>query len=142
MQIIRDYQFVTPQDRGASVAIGNFDGVHIGHQSVIDLARKAAPDAPLGIMTFEPHPREYFAPDAPPFRLASAETRAHRLEKLGYQNPSLYIMVRRMRSGSLPPAARPAAEWFHGQLAQFLGELPGGSSAAAQRYGERLLAPR
>lgn len=85
MQIIRDFQFVEPQDRGASAAIGNFDGVHIGHQSVIDLARSARPDAPLGILTFEPHPREYFAPDAPPFRLMRGNARAHRLEKLGVQ---------------------------------------------------------
>ncbi|WP_170404868.1 bifunctional riboflavin kinase/FAD synthetase [Ruegeria arenilitoris] len=85
MQIIRDFQFVDPEDRGASVAIGNFDGVHIGHQSVIDLARKACPDAPLGVLTFEPHPREYFAPDASPFRLMRGNARAHRLEKLGVQ---------------------------------------------------------
>ena len=83
MRIIRDYQFVSPDDRGATVAIGNFDGVHIGHRAVIDMARKAAPDAPLGIVTFEPHPREYFAPDAPPFRLMNAEAKANRLEKLG-----------------------------------------------------------
>ena len=83
MQIIRDFQFVEPEDRGASVAIGNFDGVHLGHQSVIELARSAAPDVPLGVMTFEPHPREYFAPDAPPFRLMRGNTRAHRLQKLG-----------------------------------------------------------
>ncbi len=85
MHIIRDFQFVEPEDRGASVAIGNFDGVHVGHRSVIDLARQAAPDAPLGVLTFEPHPREYFAPDAPPFRLMRGNTRAHRLEKLGVE---------------------------------------------------------
>ena len=83
MRIIRDYQFVAPTDRGASAAIGNFDGVHLGHQSVIRLARDAAPDAPLGILTFEPHPREFFAPDSPPFRLMSRNARRHRLEKLG-----------------------------------------------------------
>lgn len=83
MRIIRDYQFVKPQDRGASAAIGNFDGVHLGHRSVIDLARRAAPEAPLGVLTFEPHPREYFAPDSPPFRLMSPEARASRLEKIG-----------------------------------------------------------
>ena len=54
MRIIRDYQFVEAADRGASVAIGNFDGVHLGHRSVIDLARTAVPDAPLGVLTFEP----------------------------------------------------------------------------------------
>ncbi len=85
MQIIRDFQYIEPEDRGASVAIGNFDGVHVGHQSVIELARNAAPNAPLGVLTFEPHPREYFAPDAPPFRLMRGNARAHRLEKLGVQ---------------------------------------------------------
>jgi riboflavin kinase/FMN adenylyltransferase len=85
MQIIRDYDYVDQANRGASVAIGNFDGVHLGHQSVIDIARAHAADldAPLGVLTFEPHPREYFAPDAPPFRLMSREARAHRLQKLG-----------------------------------------------------------
>ncbi len=85
MRIIRDYQFVDDQDRGASVAIGNFDGVHVGHQTVIDLAAQAAPDAPLGILTFEPHPRQYFAPEAPTFRLMSSAARASRLEKLGVE---------------------------------------------------------
>lgn len=83
MRIIRDDQFIEDQDRGASVAIGNFDGVHRGHLSVIDLARR--PDMPLGILTFEPHPREFFAPDAPPFRLMSSKARASRLEKLGVE---------------------------------------------------------
>lgn len=87
MQIIRDYHFVNDTDRGAAAAIGNFDGVHLGHQSVIDIARAegARIGAPLGIMTFEPHPRQYFAPTAPPFRLMSAKARAHRLEKLGVE---------------------------------------------------------
>jgi len=85
MRIIRDYKFVNPDDRGAAVAIGNFDGLHLGHQSVINIAREKAAQltCPLGVVTFEPHPRQYFAPDAPPFRLMNAESRAHRLEKLG-----------------------------------------------------------
>ncbi|MGR3578796.1 MAG: riboflavin biosynthesis protein RibF, partial [Sagittula sp.] len=83
MRIVRDYQYTSPGDRGASVAIGNFDGVHLGHQAVIGLALQAVPTAPLGVLTFEPHPREFFAPDAPSFRLMSAEARTARLEKLG-----------------------------------------------------------
>lgn len=85
MRIIRDWEFVEDQDRGASAAIGNFDGVHRGHQYVIDIARAEAVrlGAPLGVMTFEPHPRQYFAPKAPPFRLMNAEARAHRLDWLG-----------------------------------------------------------
>ncbi|WP_300059616.1 bifunctional riboflavin kinase/FAD synthetase [uncultured Roseobacter sp.] len=85
MRIIRDFQFVAPEDRGASAAIGNFDGVHLGHQSVIDLARQAEPEAPLGIVTFEPHPRSFFAPNAPAFRLMGRDARASRLEKLGVE---------------------------------------------------------
>lgn len=80
MQINQHWQGLDPDTRGASVAMGNFDGVHLGHRSVIDLAR---PHGPLGIVTFEPHPREYFAPAAPPFRLMNAEARSNRLAKLG-----------------------------------------------------------
>jgi riboflavin kinase / FMN adenylyltransferase len=103
MRIIRDYQFVEDQDRGASAAIGNFDGVHLGHQSVIDLARVACPDAPLGIVTFEPHPREFFAPEAPPFRLMGRDARAHRLEKLGVER--LYELPFNAALASLTPRA-------------------------------------
>jgi riboflavin kinase/FMN adenylyltransferase len=81
MQTITHWQGLAPAQRGASVAMGNFDGVHLGHRSVIELA--ATRGAPLGILTFEPHPREFFAPGAPPFRLMNAEARAHRMEKLG-----------------------------------------------------------
>lgn len=74
---------LTQDDGGASVALGNFDGVHLGHQSVIAQSRR--PDLPLGVVTFEPHPRQFFAPAAPTFRLMNAEARAHRLEKLGVE---------------------------------------------------------
>ncbi len=85
MRLIRDYQFVNENDKGASAAIGNFDGVHLGHQSVIDLAREQARanKIPLGVLTFEPHPRTYFAPQAPAFRLMNSEARETRLAKLG-----------------------------------------------------------
>jgi riboflavin kinase/FMN adenylyltransferase len=87
MRVLRDYQYAKSGDRGASAAIGNFDGVHLGHRAVIDIARQQAErrDAPLGVLTFEPHPREYFDPDGPPFRLMNAEAKAHRLEKLGVE---------------------------------------------------------
>ncbi|PTX03845.1 bifunctional riboflavin kinase/FAD synthetase [Pararhodobacter aggregans] len=81
MQIITTWTDIDPALKGASVAMGNFDGVHRGHQAVIDAARR--PDVPLGVITFEPHPRQVFAPDAPPFRLMNAEARQNRLAKLG-----------------------------------------------------------
>lgn len=85
MQTFKTYRNLPSASHGASAAIGNFDGVHLGHQAVIDIARARArkTQAPLGIVTFEPHPRQVFAPDAPPFRLMNAAARAHRLEKLG-----------------------------------------------------------
>ncbi|PVA09904.1 bifunctional riboflavin kinase/FMN adenylyltransferase [Pelagivirga sediminicola] len=82
MRIFHDYRAVPATAKGASAAIGNFDGVHLGHRAVIDMARGAVPGAPLGIVTFTPHPREHFAPDAPPFRLMSPAARANRLAKL------------------------------------------------------------
>lgn len=65
--------------------MGNFDGVHLGHRAVIEAAARAA-DAPLGIITFEPHPREVFRPEGAPFRLMNAEARANRLARLGVQH--------------------------------------------------------
>lgn len=87
MHIHRDWRGVPAGARGATVAMGNFDGVHRGHRVVIDAARAARPDAPLGVVTFEPHPRSYFAGLAgrsePPFRLMNPEARANRLARLG-----------------------------------------------------------
>ena len=56
---------------GAAIALGNFDGLHAGHRAVIEDARRMAKQigAPLGVATFEPAPRRFFQPDAPPFRL-------------------------------------------------------------------------
>jgi riboflavin kinase/FMN adenylyltransferase len=87
MQVFKDWQAIPNGARGASVAMGNFDGVHLGHRAVIDLARAHGPqNAKLGVVTFCPHPREYFAPDAPAFRLMSPATRAHELARIGVQN--------------------------------------------------------
>jgi riboflavin kinase / FMN adenylyltransferase len=57
--------------RGAAVAIGNFDGVHRGHQALIGsaIAQARARRVPAGILVFEPHPREFFVPAEPHFRL-------------------------------------------------------------------------
>lgn len=103
MRIVRDYQFVAPQDRGATAAIGNFDGVHLGHQAVIRQAQQALPEAPLGVLTFEPHPRDYFAPQAQPFRLMSAAARASRLQKLGVD--CLYELTFNAALANLTPQA-------------------------------------
>ncbi len=71
--------------RGSVLAIGNFDGVHLGHRRVIEETRAIAArlGAPAAVMTFEPHPRRLFQPDAPPFRLSSRAARARALADLG-----------------------------------------------------------
>jgi len=76
-----------PQDlRGGVVAIGNFDGVHRGHQSVLCEAVKIAKahSIPATVLTFEPHPKTFFKPDAPTFRLTPASEKAALLESLGF----------------------------------------------------------
>ena len=83
MRILRERTAIPPEARGASAAIGNFDGVHLGHRAVIDRARRSG--TPLAVLTFEPHPRQWFAPDSPPFRLMNAEARAHALQALGVE---------------------------------------------------------
>ncbi len=82
MQVFNSFD-IPAAARRASVAMGNFDGVHLGHQSVIDLARQH--NAPLGVISFEPHPRSYFSPDSPAFRLMNAAAKAHQLEKIGVE---------------------------------------------------------
>jgi riboflavin kinase/FMN adenylyltransferase len=74
---------LAPEWRGATVALGNFDGVHLGHAHLVRSAHAARPDAPLAVLTFEPHPREFFRPEDPPFRLSTAASRANDLAALG-----------------------------------------------------------
>ncbi|WP_164749936.1 FAD synthetase family protein [Nitratireductor alexandrii] len=85
MRLVRSFQELADGDRRACAAIGNFDGVHFGHRAIIDTARKQAlrHGGPLGVVTFEPHPRAFFSPHAAPFRLTDCRTRAERLERLG-----------------------------------------------------------
>lgn len=71
-----------PQDlRGAAVALGNFDGVHFGHRAILAAARAAG--GLLGVVTFEPHPRNVLRPVDRPFRLTSPAGKAQALADLG-----------------------------------------------------------
>lgn len=79
----RDWRGLPEAARGATVALGNFDGVHRGHAAVIRAAHAARPDLPLAVLTFEPHPREFFRPDDPPFRLTLPGERNAALASLG-----------------------------------------------------------
>ncbi|MEM9736292.1 MAG: FAD synthetase family protein, partial [Pseudomonadota bacterium] len=85
MQIHHGFE-VAEAARGATVALGNFDGVHRGHQALIAEARQALPDAPLGVVSFHPHPRRVFQPEAPPFLLTTPGEKARRLAAHGVEH--------------------------------------------------------
>jgi riboflavin kinase/FMN adenylyltransferase len=71
--------------RGAVLAMGNFDGVHRGHQAVIAVALERASEfgGPAGVLTFEPHPRDFFHPGEPLFRLTDEPTKLRLLAGAG-----------------------------------------------------------
>ena len=101
MRIFDDWRDLPPEARHASVALGNFDGVHLGHAEVLVAAHGARPDAPRAVLTFEPHPRELFRPDDPPFHLMLPDTRA---EALAAQGVTLLYQFRFDRAFSLMSA--------------------------------------
>ncbi|MBN8528053.1 MAG: bifunctional riboflavin kinase/FAD synthetase [Caulobacterales bacterium] len=92
-EIIRDRRGLPDALKGAAVAVGAFDGVHRGHQAVIaDAARAArALKAPLGVVSFDPHPRRFFQPDAAPFGLMTPDQMAQALGELGVER--LYLLT-------------------------------------------------
>ena len=87
MRVFRHYTELPAAARGAVVAIGNFDGIHRGHQAIIAEAGKIARAfaAPLAVLTFEPHPRSFFRPELPPFRLTPFRIKARLIEALGVE---------------------------------------------------------
>ena len=92
MRIIEGWRNLPTTDKGAAVALGNFDGVHLGHQAVIADAANAAAKlgVPLGVISFEPHARVYFQPEAPHFRLTTRAQLARTVESLGADR--LYLL--------------------------------------------------
>ena len=133
--------------RGASIALGNFDGLHKGHQAVIDAARAAAPDAlgaPLGVAVFEPHPRRFFQPHAEPFRIASDPVRNRVLETLDvdvlYRIPfdrTLSLMTDEAFAEEVLAAALGVGHVAVGWNFAF-GRNRMGDGASLRRLGERL----
>jgi riboflavin kinase/FMN adenylyltransferase len=87
MRLHRRFPSLPEESRGAAVAIGNFDGVHLGHRHVVETAALAARrlGAPFGVVTFEPHPREVVSPGAAVRRLTGFARKAELLRDLGVE---------------------------------------------------------
>lgn len=113
VQVHRDWRALPPEVRGASVALGNFDGVHRGHAHLLASAHAARPEVPRAVLTFEPHPRALFRPGDPPFRLTVSAERAAALEAHGVAH---VVEVAFDRAFSLLPAERFVSEVLHGAL--------------------------
>ena len=92
MIICRACQAIPDPLKNGVVVLGNFDGVHLGHQSVIGTAlhQGRQQNMPVTVITFEPHPRQFFQPDTAPFRLTPHATKMRFLEKLGVDG--VYIL--------------------------------------------------
>jgi riboflavin kinase/FMN adenylyltransferase len=113
-RVVDDWRALPADLRGATVALGNFDGVHLGHAAVIRAAHGARPDLPLAALTFEPHPREHFRPDDPPFRLTLLPAKAEALGALGVS--AVYAL-----RFDAALAAMPAADFVEQVLHQGIG---------------------
>lgn len=85
MRIYRHHRDVPDAYKGAVIAVGNFDGVHLGHQALIGEARKLAEERGglLGVLAFEPHPQEFFRPSPESFRLTPFRTKARLIAETG-----------------------------------------------------------
>lgn len=85
MKIIKQLETLSDSQHGAAVALGNFDGVHLGHQAVIGEACRIAKAAgvPSAVMTFAPHPRRFFDPRGKLFELTPAHAKSRHLAALG-----------------------------------------------------------
>lgn len=84
MEVFHGWRDVPDHLRGASLAIGKFDGVHRGHRAVLDLARQNTPPGrPTGAMVFEPHPRKFFQPEKALFELTPLPRKLELLAECG-----------------------------------------------------------
>ena len=116
MDVFHPLEQVPDSHRGGAVAIGNFDGVHLGHLALIDAAKAvtANPEVsgPAGVLTFEPHPRSLFRPGETAFRLTTVESKMAALARTGIAFTAIadfdreFADVDESRLSPCPPPAR------------------------------------
>ncbi|MGE8500114.1 MAG: bifunctional riboflavin kinase/FAD synthetase [Pseudomonas sp.] len=116
MQLVRGLHNLRPQHRGCVATIGNFDGVHRGHQAILARLRERSVElgVPSCVVIFEPQPREFFAPDTAPPRLARLRDKVALLAAEGVDRVLCLSFNRRLRELS-------AAEFVQRVLIEGLG---------------------
>lgn len=99
MQLVRGLHNLRPRHRGCVATIGNFDGVHRGHQAILARLRERAAELglPSCVVIFEPQPREFFAPDKAPARLTRLREKLCLLEQQGIDQVLCLAFNRRLR---------------------------------------------
>jgi riboflavin kinase/FMN adenylyltransferase len=114
--VIRDTTPASAIPRGAVVAMGNFDGVHLGHRAVIGAALRMsrAHDRPAFAVTFEPHPRSFFSPNSPQFRLTTETNKLRLLAGTGLAG-AVVMTFDKVRAGTT------AQDFIHHDLIERLG---------------------
>src|SRR6201996_8474462 len=114
--VIRDSSPPASIPKGMVVALGNFDGVHLGHRAVIDAALRMgqAHGKPAFAVTFEPHPRSYFSPNTPQFRLTDETAKLRLLAATGLSGAVVMSFDRRR-------AETAAQDFIHHDLIERLG---------------------
>src|ERR1700691_5267652 len=114
--VIRDSSPPAATPKGVVVAMGNFDGVHLGHRAVIDAAQRMglAHGRPAFAVTFEPHPRSYFSPNTPQFRLTDEAGKLRLLAATGLAGAVVMTFDKRR-------AETAAQDFIHHDLIERLG---------------------
>lgn len=102
MELIRGLHNLRPEHRGCALTIGNFDGVHLGHQALIErtVAHAQNLGLPATVMTFDPTPREFLAPEGAPLRVFSLRDKLAALAGFGIQRTVVVGFDRRLSSMS------------------------------------------
>lgn len=116
MELIRGFHNLRPRHRGCVLAIGNFDGVHLGHQALVQRLRGHAArlGVPVAVQVFEPTPREFFDPEKAPGRIATLRDKLAALEAAGVERVLCTRFDRRL-------AQMPAAAYVEQVLCRQLG---------------------
>jgi len=103
MQLVRGLHNLRPQHRGCVATIGNFDGVHRGHQAILARLRERAVElgVPSCVVIFEPQPREYFTPETAPARLARLRDKLQLLAEEGVDRVLRLAFNQRLQSAQV-----------------------------------------